>query len=698
MKPDIVGADCGETALAPLNENNWGFCGTSQASPHVAGMAALVRQAFPDYSPVQVANYLKNNAAQRENPDPNNTWGHGFAQLPPPPAVETACATGSAVTDAANNPGLVADCQALLSYRDTLAGTGTLDWSASTPIANWDGVTVGGTPQRVTELQLSFNQLTGTIPSSLGNLANLQELELWGNELTGSIPPELGDLANLQELDLDLNELTGWIPPELGNLANLRELRLWDNQLTGSIPPELSNLANLQYLSLWGNQLTGCIPAGLRDVAENDLDRLGLDFCTGCAADGAVTDAANNPGLVADCEALLSSRDTLAGTGTLDWSASTPIANWDGVTVGGTPQRVIDLSLEDKGLTGLIPPELGNLAYLQYLVLHSNQLTGPIPAELGNLTNLWALGLIGNQLTGSIPPELGDLTNLGLVGLDGNQLTGSIPPELGDLTKLIFLGLSGNRLSGPIPSSLGNLTNLEDLYLYDNQLTGSIPPELGNLANLENLYLAYNQLTGCISAGLRDVADNDFTELGLDFCLKMVELEPSMTVSPNQGIPGDSINVQLHDFQTGDVVTRIELARTVDICDDASSCSALGARGAVGDNGSLSFSFVIPSSVSPGAQDLRVHTTNGNANTTFIVGDGELQLSTTDVLPNQRISISGSGFTKSSNQDPAYIGGPDGEHSSCPDGNFGSVTLGGQQIHWNRLNDGDGIEVTSGGT
>ena len=82
VKPDIVGADCGETALAPLNENNWGFCGTSQASPHVAGMAALVRQAFPDYSPVQVADYLKDNAAQRESPDPNNTWGHGFAQLP----------------------------------------------------------------------------------------------------------------------------------------------------------------------------------------------------------------------------------------------------------------------------------------------------------------------------------------------------------------------------------------------------------------------------------------------------------------------------------------------------------------------------------------------------------------------------------------------------------------------------------------
>ena len=68
---------------------------------------------------------------------------------------------------------------------------------------------------------------------------------------------------------------------------------------------------------------------------------------------------ANNPGLVADCEALLAARDTLAGTGTLNWSASTPIANWDGVTVGGTPQRVIGLFPSEKGLTGTIPPELG---------------------------------------------------------------------------------------------------------------------------------------------------------------------------------------------------------------------------------------------------------------------------------------------------------------------------------------------------
>ena len=39
------------------------------------------------------------------------------------------------------------------------------------------------------------------------------------------------------------------------------------------------------------------------------------------------------------------------------------------------------------------------------------------------------------------------------------------------------------------------------------------------------MYLAYNQLTGCIPAGLRDVAENDFIELEMDFC---EEEEPTL--------------------------------------------------------------------------------------------------------------------------------------------------------------------------
>ena len=91
VKPDIVGTDCGETVSYPRylrgSHECW-FSGTSQASPHVAGLAALVKQRFPEFAPDQVADYLKHYAEQREAPDPNNTWGHGFAVLPPPPDAE----------------------------------------------------------------------------------------------------------------------------------------------------------------------------------------------------------------------------------------------------------------------------------------------------------------------------------------------------------------------------------------------------------------------------------------------------------------------------------------------------------------------------------------------------------------------------------------------------------------------------------
>ena len=82
IKPDIVGADAGQSVtLRSSNNPNGYFFGTSQASPHVAGLAALVKQRFPDYTPQQVTQYLKNNAESR-GAVPNNTWGYGFAKLP----------------------------------------------------------------------------------------------------------------------------------------------------------------------------------------------------------------------------------------------------------------------------------------------------------------------------------------------------------------------------------------------------------------------------------------------------------------------------------------------------------------------------------------------------------------------------------------------------------------------------------------
>ena len=82
IKPDIVGTSGGqtETLRAAGNPNGY-FAGTSASSSHVAGLAALVKQNNPSYTPQQVAQYLKNNAVARGT-KPNNTWGYGFAMLP----------------------------------------------------------------------------------------------------------------------------------------------------------------------------------------------------------------------------------------------------------------------------------------------------------------------------------------------------------------------------------------------------------------------------------------------------------------------------------------------------------------------------------------------------------------------------------------------------------------------------------------
>ncbi|MDE5120130.1 MAG: putative Ig domain-containing protein, partial [Trichodesmium sp. St19_bin1] len=108
-------------------------------------------------------------------------------------------------------------------------------------VNNWHGVTVKG--NRIKDLSLYENQLTGEIPEELGNLSNLDLLNLEQNQLTGNIPEELSNLSNLRILWLSENQLTGEIPEQLGNLSNLQVLDLYDNQLIGKIPDSINNLS-----------------------------------------------------------------------------------------------------------------------------------------------------------------------------------------------------------------------------------------------------------------------------------------------------------------------------------------------------------------------------------------------------------------------------------------------------------------------
>ena len=117
------------------------------------------------------------------------------------------------------------------------------------------------------DLSLSYNQLSGSIPSFESNTA-LSLIYLGHNHLSGSIPSFASSTA-LQGLGLDSNQLTGPIPSFASNTA-LWDLRLSYNHLTGSIPSFASN-TELSYLHLSYNHLTESIPSFASNTALRQL-------------------------------------------------------------------------------------------------------------------------------------------------------------------------------------------------------------------------------------------------------------------------------------------------------------------------------------------------------------------------------------------------------------------------------------------
>jgi hypothetical protein len=289
----------------------------------------------------------------------------------------------------------------------------------------WAGVNC--TAGHVTNLWRDGNQLSGSIPESLGNLSNLSQLFMKSNKLNGSIPESLGNLSKLKLLELEENQLSGSIPESLGNLSNLVELALEENQLNGSIPESLGNLSNLEWLLLNDNQLSGSIPKSLGNLSN--LVELALE-----------ENQLNGP----IPESL------------------------------GNLSNLKELHLGENRLSGSIPEWLGSLSNLTYLRLGDNQLSGSIPESLGNLGQLYELSLSSNKLSGSIPESLGKLNNLQILKLENNQLSGSIPKLLGNMSLLAELFLSNNELCGNIPLSFID-SDVWEFSINNNHLTTSDP-------------------------------------------------------------------------------------------------------------------------------------------------------------------------------------------------------------------------------
>lgn len=141
--------------------------------------------------------------------------------------------------------------QALKDLYDSTDGPNWIvrdGWDFTDPNANpcsFRGVSCQGS-NHVYSIHLSNNRLSGTIPSTIGQLTFLQELYLGRNQLIGTIPATIDQLSDLRILELDNNRLSGQVP-------------VIGNQLVGQVPSSLCQLRRLQYLSFRDN-LFDCYP------------------------------------------------------------------------------------------------------------------------------------------------------------------------------------------------------------------------------------------------------------------------------------------------------------------------------------------------------------------------------------------------------------------------------------------------------
>ena len=157
-------------------------------------------------------------------------------------------------------------------------------WLNSTNECDWDSNDFECSQESMVQRLNHFqDNLSGSIPSELALLTQLNRLWLVSNQLTGSIPSEFGLLTQLTFLDLTNNELTGSIPIELALVTQLTWLTLSDNQLMGSIPSELALMTQLTALDLDNNELTGSIPSSLCSAGISGiLIDCGEIACTCC--------------------------------------------------------------------------------------------------------------------------------------------------------------------------------------------------------------------------------------------------------------------------------------------------------------------------------------------------------------------------------------------------------------------------------
>ncbi|KAL3629612.1 hypothetical protein CASFOL_026834 [Castilleja foliolosa] len=365
-----------------------------------------------------------------------------------------------------------------------------------------EGVSCDENGENIVKLELSGLGLSGAIPdNTIGKLVKLESLDLSNNKIT-ALPNDFGGLGSLKFLNLSYNQITGIIPSSIGNFAHLRRLDFSFNNFHGCIPEAISSLTKLQVLSLSNNRLDSIIPLGLlkcRSLVSIDLSSNTLNGSLHKGFGAAFPELrflnlADNrfSGRSSDLIGLKSIRFLNVSGNIFRGSV---VGAYEGLV------KVVDLSRNrfQGHMAQVMPNSTFNWSNLVYLDISENQFSGEFSTDLSHLAlNLEHLNLAHNRYSKQRFLRVDMFSSLEYLNLSATNMIGPISSNISLLSRLRFLDLSHNHLSDRIPTNFTK--NLKIIDLSYNQLNGNIPYSLlQELRKMDTFNFSYNKLNFCTS-------------------------------------------------------------------------------------------------------------------------------------------------------------------------------------------------------
>ncbi|MBA0547835.1 hypothetical protein Golob_018975 [Gossypium lobatum] len=355
------------------------------------------------------------------------------------------------------------------NFLNKMGSNSSLSYNFPGSVCSWVRVKCDDTKENVIALKASGLGLSGLIPdTTIGKLAQLQSLDLSNNKIT-ALPSDFWGLVSLKSLNLSYNQISGSLPNNIGNFGLLEVMDLSGNNFSGEIPTTIRSLVSLKVLKLGGNGFEWSIPEGIL----NCQSLVSLDFSSN-HLNGSLPDGfgAAFPKL----KTLNLARNEIHGR-VMDVAEMKSLTSlnisrnlFKGSVVGVFQGQLEVIDLSKNQFQGHISQVQFKWSHLIYLDLSENQLSGEIFMNLSQAQNLRHLNLACNRFASQKFPRIEMLLGLEYLNLSKTSLIGHIPPLANQNLK--SLDVSHNNLSGEIPISLLEKLHFMERYNFSyNNLT-----------------------------------------------------------------------------------------------------------------------------------------------------------------------------------------------------------------------------------